>query len=79
MKRFAPLILLLIPILIKGQGLTLDQCYTQARSNFPLVQQQGLVTALSEFNIANVHSARYPQVMLAAQATYQSAVTRIPI
>jgi len=79
MKRLILALFFLAPMLMRAQELKLERCMEQARSNFPLVQQQGLVSALSEFTIANVHSARYPQVMLAAQATYQSDVTRVPI
>jgi len=79
MKRLILMIMFLAPMLTRAQELSLDQCREQARNRYPLVRQQGLIESLREFTIANVHSARYPQVMLAAQATYQSDVTRVPI
>lgn len=62
-----------------AQALTLDECYSLSRLNYPLIQQQDLINAVRDYSIENVHTGRYPQVSLNAQATYQSAVTRIPI
>jgi outer membrane protein TolC len=62
-----------------AQALTLDECYSLARLNYPLIQQHDLINAVRDYSIENVHTGRYPQVSLNAQATYQSAVTRIPI
>ena len=59
--------------------LNLDQCYNLARQNYPLIKQKELITQSKEFTIANVHSGNMPQVMLMAQATYQSDVTKVSV
>lgn len=58
--------------------LTLDDCYTLARQNYPLIRQKELLVKSMEFTIANVKSGFLPQVSISAQATYQSEVTKVP-
>lgn len=58
--------------------LTLDDCYTLARQNYPLIRQKELLVKSMEFTIANVKSGYLPQVSISAQATYQSEVTKVP-
>jgi outer membrane protein TolC len=67
--------------LLSGQNnpLTLEQCYDLARKNFPLIVQKELVAQSAAFTIANAHAGNMPQVSINGQATYQSAVTRVPI
>ena len=81
LKLFFGTILLLMFQQTQAQTttLTLEQCYSLARENYPLIKQKELITQSKEFTIANVHSGNMPQVMLMAQATYQSDVTKISI
>ncbi len=60
-------------------SITLEQCYELARQNYPLIIQKDLLAQSKEFTIANAHSGYWPQVALFAQATYQSAVTKVDI
>jgi outer membrane protein TolC len=59
--------------------LTLQQCYEQARQNYPVIVQKDLIGQTRDFTIANAHSGYLPQVTIYGQATYQSAVTKVPI
>jgi len=63
----------------EAQYLTLNECYDLAKTNYPLIQQKELISQSKEFTIANAHSGYLPQVAIYGQATYQSAVTSIPI
>jgi outer membrane protein TolC len=59
--------------------LSLDSCYTMARRNYPLVKQYALIERSKEYSIDNASKGYLPQFVVAGQASYQSAVTQIPI
>jgi len=59
--------------------LTLNDCYTLATKNYPLVKQQELIAKTVSYSIENLHKGYLPQLNVVGQATYQSAVTEIPI
>ncbi|MEK6781040.1 MAG: TolC family protein [Bacteroidota bacterium] len=61
-----------------GSSITLEQCYDMARLNYPLIKQKELTARSKEFTIDNVKSGLLPQVNLLGQASYQSAVTKLP-
>ncbi|PIF02330.1 MAG: hypothetical protein CR996_00140 [Draconibacterium sp.] len=73
------IILLLIPAqLIYAQNeITLERCYQLARENYPNLHQTELLTEISRLQKENIATSKLPQVMLNAQATYQSEVTHI--
>jgi len=58
---------------------TLDECYTLAKNNFPLIKQKELIAKSNEYNISNIEKGILPQVNFSGQNTYQSAVTSISI
>jgi outer membrane protein TolC len=60
-------------------SLSISQCYELARKNYPLIKQRELIVQSKEFNIANVRSGYLPQITINGQASYQSAVTQVPI
>lgn len=59
--------------------LTLEQAYDLSRQNYPLIKQKGLVKQTAELTIDNLNKGLLPQVTISGQATYQSAVTSVPI
>ena len=59
--------------------LTIEDCYEKAKSNYPLIKQYGLIEKTRHFNLLNASKGYLPQIHLAAQASYQSDVTQIPI
>jgi len=63
---------------IYGQ-LFIEDCYKKAQANYPQVKQYGLIEQTKEFNLSNANKGYLPQVSLSAKATYQSAVTKLPI
>ena len=62
-----------------SQTLTLDQCYTLARQNYPLIIQKELIGQSKDFTIANAHTGNLPQLAIYGQATYQSDITKLSI
>lgn len=62
-----------------GQSITLGNCLEMAKQNFPLIKQYGLIEKSKEYSVDNANKGYLPQFNIAGQATYQSAVTQIPI
>lgn len=81
MKKMAFIITLAFICLhvpIYGQ-LSIDDCYKKAQANYPQVKQYGLIEQSKEFNLSNANKGYLPQISFSAKATYQSAVTKLPI
>jgi outer membrane protein TolC len=64
---------------IAQQSLTLEECYTQARENYPLVKQRDLIAKSNSYSVANASKGYLPQLSVFGQASYQSDVTQVPI
>lgn len=62
-----------------GQPLTLEECYTIAKEQYPLMRQKDLIEKSRGYNIDNIKMGYLPQINFQAQATYQSDVTRITL
>lgn len=76
------LILILLPFGMAAQTnqvLTLDQANAMAAKNYPGMRQKALTQKSSSIAMDNLQKNYLPQVSLSAQATYQSAVTEVPI
>ncbi|MEN0053868.1 MAG: TolC family protein [Mucilaginibacter sp.] len=58
--------------------LRLEDCYTLARQNYPLIKRQELITKSAQYSIQNASKGYLPQVSINGQATYQSDITQIP-
>lgn len=61
-----------------GQSLTLEECYTLAEKNYPLVRQYELIEKSRDYSLSNASKGYLPQLTVMGQATYQSDVTKIP-
>ena len=59
--------------------LTLDSAYASARRNYPLIKQKDLIRQTADLNIYNLYKGYWPQVLLSATASYQSAVTKVDV
>ncbi len=57
---------------------TLDQCYTLARENYPLIKQRDLINKTRDYSVENAAKGYLPQLTLTGQATYQSDVVTFP-
>ena len=72
------LLILMLPLNLKAQSLTIETCQDKAKTNYPLVKQYGLIEQTAQYTISNANKGYLPQLSLTARATYQSAVTSIP-
>lgn len=59
--------------------ITIEECYSKARENYPLIRKLGLVEKTRDYNIDNLNKGYLPQLMFSSKVTYQSDVTKIPI
>jgi outer membrane protein TolC len=58
--------------------LRLEDCYTLARQNYPLIKRQQLIIKSAQYSVQNASKGYLPQVSINGQATYQSDITQIP-
>jgi outer membrane protein TolC len=58
--------------------LTLEECHTLARQNYPQVKQRELIAKTADYTIENIQKGYLPQLNINGQASYQSAVTTLP-
>lgn len=71
-------ILMLSPILVQAQTVTLDECQQLAQENYPLITQYDLIRQTTDYTVSNISKGWLPQVSAMAQATYQSDVMTLP-
>ncbi|QHV97144.1 TolC family protein [Spirosoma endbachense] len=76
MKKISMLVgLLTIPVGLlaqAGQSLTIEDCYTLAKQNYPLIKQRALIQKTSAYSVENAAKGYLPQLTLSGQATYQN-------
>ncbi len=78
MNRLLTISLLLFSVLTLRAQVTLEQCQEWAQQNYPLIHQYGLIKKTADYSLSNASRSWIPQVSLAAQFSYQSAVTGFP-
>lgn len=62
----------------QSSALTLDECYTLAKQNYPMIKQRELIKKTKDYSIENAGKGYLPQWVSSGQLTYQSDVTQIP-
>ena len=79
MKMKILIFLLAVSALFSQTKLTLEECRTEVKKNFPVYQSKGLLKSSFKMKSKNLFTNYYPKMTLSAQATYQSDVTEFPI
>lgn len=80
MKKHITLFILFSSLIsFAQQKLTLDECYSLLNKNYPLAHKTTLLENQNALDLAVIHTENLPKLEFAAQATYQSDVTQIPI
>ena len=80
MKKIILILFLAFPIFAEAQTtLSLEDCYALANTNYPLAKQNALLQQKSDLETEALNTGKLPKIDLNAQATYQSAVTQLPI
>jgi len=64
---------------IWSQQITLDECYALMAKNYPLAKQSQLLEQQNLLDLEAISTEKLPQLVLSAQATYQSDVIEVPI
>ena len=57
----------------------IEDCYSKAQANYPLIKQYDLIEKTKEYTLSNAGKAYLPQISFSAKASYQSDVTQLPI
>lgn len=78
-KVLATFLFLGLMVPVGARELTLDECYRLAEQHYPLVRQQELIRQTRDYTVENAARGYWPQLQVAGQATYQSAVTELPV
>ena len=65
--------------MVAQEQLSLQDCYTLVNKNYPLAKQTNLFAQQNELDVAVINKEKLPQLDLLVQASYQSAVTQMPI
>jgi len=76
------LLAVFLPNLLLAQEvakLTLEDAYSQAEKNYPVIKQKDLVRQTADLNSSNLSKSYLPQFSLNGQATYQSDVTKVAV
>lgn len=63
---------------LHGQTLSLEQCQSLARENYPLIKRYSLIEQTTDLSISNIAKGWLPVVSASAQATLQSDVMTLP-
>jgi len=79
MKKILLIFLFPIQLVFAQQALPLDSCYVWARKNYPNLKQSELWQEITNLKKKNLGNNYLPDVTLNGQASYQSAVTKLPI
>lgn len=58
--------------------ISLEECYTLAKNNYPQIKKADLITKTKDYSITNANMGYIPKVLFSARASYQSDVTKIP-
>jgi outer membrane protein TolC len=60
------------------QKITLENCYSLVRQNYPTAKQIDLLQQKSDYEVNALQTGKLPKIDLNAQGTYQNQVTEIP-
>lgn len=78
-KLFLYTVLLISISSFSQEKLTLETCYDLVKTNYPLAKQHRILAKQNAIDLEVIATDRLPQLEVAAQATYQSDVTQVPI
>lgn len=73
-------LLLTLPIMFRAgaQTLTIDECVSLARENYPAIARYGLIEKTTQYSLSNASKAWLPQGMVSGQLTWQNDVAAWP-
>lgn len=75
-KKIISFTLIMMATAIQAQ--TLEECQLAAEKNYPIIKQYDLISQTTQLMVQNIQKGWLPQIVVAAQATYQSDVASWP-
>ncbi len=78
MKNIYILLVLIAASATAQQTLSLNDCYSLVKKNYPTAKQIDLLEQKSNFEIEAINKSKLPKIDLNAQTTYQNEVTYFP-
>lgn len=78
-KVFVLLLLGITSLELLAQGVSIEECYSLARENYPAIKRYALIEKSKDYSLKNARAAYYPQFGLSAKATIQTEVIELPI
>lgn len=75
-KKIISFTLIMMATAIQAQ--TLEECQLAAEKNYPMIKQYDLISQTTQLTVQNIQKGWLPQIVVAAQATYQSDVASWP-
>ncbi len=79
LKYTIPIMFMLGITATAQEKLNLQQCYNLTNSNYPLTKQKTLLAEQNTLDLAVIKTEKMPKLDFSAQASYQSAVTAVPL
>lgn len=80
MKALVIGILFLISLSVNSQEqISLEECYNLVTKNYPLAKQTQLLEQQNQLDLEGISTDKLPQLVMSAQATYQSDVIEVPV
>lgn len=73
----AVFVILLFPLTAEAQ-VTIDQCMSMARENYPQIRQLNLIDEAARYDVASITKSWLPHLTISGKATYQSDVVEMP-
>ena len=70
-------VILLFPLTAEAQ-VTIDQCMSMARENYPQIRQLNLIDESARYDVASITKSWLPHLTISGKATYQSDVVEMP-
>lgn len=70
-------VILLFPLTAEAQ-VTIDQCMSMARENYPQIRQLNLIDEAARYDVASITKSWLPHLTISGKATYQSDVVEMP-
>lgn len=77
--KIITMIILSLSMILTAETLTLEECRSEVKMNFPLYGTKAALGNSFELKSRNIRTNYYPKMTFSAQATYQTDVTKFPL
>lgn len=78
MKKILTVLLCSVSLASSAQSVTLDECVSMARENYPLIKKYELIERTAGIDLSDINKSWLPQIGVYAQGTVQNDVPGFP-